>query len=114
MSLAERQAQLWLRRYGVIFRALLARESCAIAWYEMLLACRRLEARGEIRGGRFVSGFAGEQYALPQAMEALRAQRHLAPVGVAPGVAAADPLNLAGIILPGERIPAQRLETAAG
>ena len=110
---AERQAKLWLRRYGVIFRALLARESSAVPWYEMLLACRRLEARGEIRGGRFVSGFAGEQYALPQAVEALRAVRQLPACEPSP-CSAADPLNLAGIILPGERIPAQRLALVAG
>jgi ATP-dependent Lhr-like helicase len=109
---AERQAKLWLRRYGVIFRALLARESSAVPWYEMLLACRRLEARGEIRGGRFVSGFAGEQYALPQAVEALRAVRQLPAAEPSP-CSAADPLNLAGIILPGERIPAQRLALVA-
>ncbi|MGN6591273.1 MAG: Lhr family helicase, partial [Terriglobales bacterium] len=110
---AERQAKLWLRRYGVIFRALLARETSAVPWYEVLLACRRLEARGEIRGGRFVSGFAGEQYALPQAVEALRAVRRLPPAE-AVACSAADPLNLAGIILPGERIPAQRLALVAG
>ncbi|MGH9486928.1 MAG: DEAD/DEAH box helicase [Terriglobales bacterium] len=113
MQLAERQAELWLRRYGVIFKALLARESSAISWYQILLACRRLEARGEIRGGRFVSGFAGEQYALPQAVEALRAVRKLAETSGA-RISAADPLNLAGILLPGERIPAQRLEMVAG
>ncbi len=104
---AENQARLWLRRYGVIFRALLAREPSAIPWYEVLLACRRLEARGEIRGGRFVSGFAGEQYALPQAVEALRALRRSSDsqtAGAAPTVAAADPLNLAGILLPGQRV----------
>ncbi|TAN22053.1 MAG: DEAD/DEAH box helicase [Acidobacteria bacterium] len=114
MALAERQAQLWLRRYGVIFKALLAREASALPWYEILLACRRLEARGEIRGGRFVSGFAGEQYALPQAVEALKAQRRLTPDARTAAIAAADPLNLAGIILPGERVPSQRLELVAG
>jgi ATP-dependent Lhr-like helicase len=74
-ALAEQQARQWLRRYGVIFKAGLDAESSALGWYEVLLACRRLEARGEIRGGRFVSGFAGEQYALPQAVEALRILR---------------------------------------
>lgn len=89
--LAEQQALLWLRRYGVLFRLVVERESSALGWYEVLLACRRLEARGEIRGGRFVSGFAGEQYALPQAVEALRSLRRLEP-GAHPSVAAADPL----------------------
>ncbi|HVA63840.1 MAG TPA: hypothetical protein VNF74_08960, partial [Terriglobales bacterium] len=82
-ELAERQASQWLRRYGVIFKAGLEEESSAVGWYEVLLACRRLEARGEIRGGRFVTGFAGEQYALPQAVEALRAVRKLAPAAAA-------------------------------
>ena len=77
-ALAEQQARQWLRRYGVIFKAGLEAESSAVGWYEVLLACRRLEARGEIRGGRFVSGYAGEQYALPQAVEALRIVRRVA------------------------------------
>ncbi len=77
-ALAEQQARQWLRRYGVIFKAGLEAETSALGWYEVLLACRRLEARGEIRGGRFVSGFAGEQYALPQAVEALRLVRRVA------------------------------------
>ncbi|MGH9475798.1 MAG: DEAD/DEAH box helicase [Terriglobales bacterium] len=114
MALAERLARLWLRRYGVIFKALLAREMSAVPWYELLLACRRLEARGEIRGGRFVSGFAGEQYGLPQAVESLRAARSVAYGAESASTSAADPLNLAGIILPGERVPAQRLEMVAG
>ncbi|MGH9520191.1 MAG: Lhr family helicase, partial [Terriglobales bacterium] len=85
-------ALLWLRRYGVLFRLVVERESSALGWYEVLLACRRLEARGEIRGGRFVSGFAGEQYALPQAVEALRSLRRLEPAAVPP-IAATDPLT---------------------
>ncbi|MGH9393654.1 MAG: Lhr family helicase, partial [Terriglobales bacterium] len=113
-ALAERQARQWLRRYGVIFRAALERESSALPWYDVLLACRRLEARGELRGGRFVSGFAGEQFALPQAVEALRALRRNAasfgPAAEAAGLCAADPLNLVGILLPGERIPAHYRE----
>ncbi|HXR97178.1 MAG TPA: DEAD/DEAH box helicase [Terriglobales bacterium] len=100
-DLAERQARLWLRRYGVIFKALLARESSALPWYDVLLACRRLEARGEIRGGRFVSGFAGEQYALPHAVEALRAVRRLGATPFASeALAASDPLRLEGVLLP--------------
>lgn len=106
--LAERLAKQWLRRYGVIFRVLLDRESSALPWYDVLLAYRRLEARGEIRGGRFVSGFAGEQFALPHAVESLRALRDRTSGEASPDLAVspADPLNLAGIILPGERIPA--------
>ncbi|MGH9472419.1 MAG: DEAD/DEAH box helicase [Terriglobales bacterium] len=104
---AERHAQQLLRRYGVLLRALMERESPPLAWYELLLACRRLEARGEIRGGRFVSGFAGEQYALPEAVEALRAARKLPPLARPLRVAASDPLNLVGILTPGERVPAQ-------
>ena len=69
-------------------------------------AFRRLEARGEIRGGRFVDGFVGEQFALPVAVESLRATRKLAPSGEILTISAADPLNLVGIIVPGERIPA--------
>src|SRR6185312_7921452 len=110
----------WLRRYGIIFKALLARESCAISWYEVLLALRRLEARGEIRGGRFLSGFAGEQFALPHAVESLKLFRRLpsqpstetAPEPIAP-IAPADPLNLIGILLPGDRVPATRSDLVA-
>ena len=95
-----------LRRYGVVFRELLTRESSELPWREVLIALRRLEDRGEIRGGRFVSGFLGEQFALPLAADSLRASRSLAPAGETVRIAAADPLNLVGIILPGERIPA--------
>jgi ATP-dependent Lhr-like helicase len=94
-----------LTRYGILFRDLLARESNAPKWRDLLGILRRLEARGEIRGGRFVSGFGGEQFALPPAVDSLRAARNrdcLATIAVA----AADPANLAGIIIPGERVPA--------
>ena len=97
-----------LRRYGVVFRDLLARETNLPRWRELQIAFRRLEDRGEIRGGRFVDGFLGEQFALPEAVESLRAQRKQ-PSGSQSErviVAAADPLNLVGIIVPGERIPA--------
>ena len=102
------EAACWmlLRRYGVVFRELLARESVLPKWREVLIALRRLEDRGEIRGGRFVSGFLGEQFALPVALESLRASRSQAPTGEAISISAADPLNLAGIIVPGERVPA--------
>ena len=84
----------------------MAREGCAVSWYEILVACRRLEARGEIRGGRFVSGLPGEQYALAHAVEALRATRRLEPLAAPIRIAAADPLNLAGILVPGDRVAA--------
>jgi ATP-dependent Lhr-like helicase len=97
-----------LRRYGVVFRDLLTRETNLPRWRELQIGYRRLEDRGEVRGGRFVDGFVGEQFALPVAVESLRAHRKL-PQN-APGerviIAAADPLNLVGIIVPGERIPA--------
>jgi ATP-dependent Lhr-like helicase len=84
----------------------MARESLAFRWRDILVVLRRLEGRGEVRGGRFVDGFLGEQFALPQAVESLRAARKAAESGETVSVSAADPLNLAGIILPGERIPA--------
>ena len=95
-----------LRRYGVVFRDLLARESVVPKWRELLLGFRRLEDRGEIRGGRFVSGFIGEQFALPVAVESLRATRNLPPASEVVSVSAADPLNLVGILVPGERVAA--------
>ncbi|MFY9558667.1 MAG: DEAD/DEAH box helicase [Terriglobales bacterium] len=95
-----------LRRYGVVFRDLLARESNLPRWRELQIAFRRLEDRGEVRGGRFVDGFLGEQFALPVAVESLRANRKLPLAGERITIAAADPLNLVGIIVSGERIPA--------
>jgi ATP-dependent Lhr-like helicase len=95
-----------LRRYGVVFREMLARESNLPKWREMLIALRRLEDRGEVRGGRFVNGFLGEQFALPEAVESLRAMRNLPASGDVITISAADPLNLVGIIVPGERVPA--------
>jgi ATP-dependent Lhr-like helicase len=95
-----------LARYGVVFRELMARETIVPAWRELLLCFRRLEDRGELRGGRFVSGFLGEQFALPLAVESLRSLRATEPCGEVVSVAAADPLNLVGILLPGERLPA--------
>jgi ATP-dependent Lhr-like helicase len=102
-------ARILLCRYGVLFRELLAREANAPRWRDLLPILRRLEARGEIRGGRFVSGPFGEQYALPEAADSLRkARTHLAshPDQSPITVAAADPLNLAGILVPGDRVPA--------
>jgi ATP-dependent Lhr-like helicase len=95
-----------LRRYGIVFRDLLPREANLPPWRELLTGFRRLEDRGEIRGGRFVDGFLGEQYALPVAVESLRATRHEAATGEVVILSAADPLNLVGILVPGERVPA--------
>jgi ATP-dependent helicase Lhr and Lhr-like helicase len=101
-------AQAWalLRRYGVVFRRLLAREANAVPWRELTRVYRRLEARGEIRGGRFVSGVSGEQFARPDAVERLRETRRTAPDGRFVVISAADPLNLAGIVTTGERVRA--------
>jgi ATP-dependent Lhr-like helicase len=95
-----------LKRYGVIFREVIARETIVPRWRELLIALRRLEDRGEVRGGRFVTGFIGEQFALPMAVESLRAMRDRAPAGETVTISAADPLNLVGIILPGGRVSA--------
>src|ERR1700724_3923030 len=95
-----------LRRYGVVFRDLLLRETNLPRWRELQIGYRRLEDRGEVRGGRFVDGFLGEQFALPAAVESLRATRQLPPGGELTTVSAADPLNLVGIIVPGDRTPA--------
>jgi ATP-dependent helicase Lhr and Lhr-like helicase len=95
-----------LKRYGVIFREVIARETIVPRWRELLIALRRLEDRGEVRGGRFVSGFIGEQFALPMAVESLRASRDSKATGEIVTISAADPLNLVGIILPGGRVSA--------
>jgi ATP-dependent Lhr-like helicase len=102
------EATCWmlLRRYGVVFRETLARESNLPKWRELLIAFRRLEDRGEVRGGRFVNGFLGEQFALPEAVESLRAMRNLPVSGEIVTISAADPLNLVGFIVPGERVAA--------
>jgi ATP-dependent Lhr-like helicase len=94
-----------LRRYGVVFREILTRESMVPRWRELLITYRRLEDRGEIRGGRFVSGFLGEQFALPIAIESLRAGTKQEAHGEIVTISPADPLNLVGIVIPGERIP---------
>jgi ATP-dependent Lhr-like helicase len=97
-------ARALLRRTGVVFRKTLAREKIPIPWRDLLRVLRTLEARGDVRGGRFVGGFDGEQYALPEAVELLRAVRRR---GDTPPlqVAAADPLNFRGILTPDGRIP---------
>jgi len=106
---AEKQveAMCWmlLRRYGVVFRDLLSREKNIPRWRDLFMMFRRLEDRGEIRGGRFVAGFAGEQFALPYAVESLRAvKKEIKQEGVS--ISTVDPLNLVGIILPGNRVSA--------
>jgi ATP-dependent Lhr-like helicase len=96
-----------LRRYGVLFRDLLERESTLPKWRDLQPMLRRMEARGEVRGGRFLSGFSGEQFALPEALDSLReARRSSVPAAIPIQVAAADPLNLVGIVIPGERVSA--------
>jgi ATP-dependent Lhr-like helicase len=102
------EAACWmlLRRYGIVVRDLLARESNLPTWRELLMGFRRLEDRGEIRGGRFVDGFLGEQFALPVAVELVREMRNLPLSGETMTLSAADPLNLVGILVPGERVPA--------
>ncbi len=99
-------AWVLLRRYGVVCRRLLTREACRVTWRELAQVYRRLEARGEIRGGRFVSGMSGEQFALPDAVERLRDVRRGAADGRLLTISAADPLNLHGIVTAGERIRA--------
>jgi ATP-dependent Lhr-like helicase len=93
-----------LQRYGVIVRKLLDRESINVPWRDLLRMFRRLEARGEIRGGRFVGGFSGEQFATTEAVQLLRSIRRTAPAEVMISLSAADPLNLIGIITPGGRL----------
>jgi ATP-dependent helicase Lhr and Lhr-like helicase len=108
-SHTESVARQLLRRYGVVFRDLLGREALALSWRDLLVEYRRMELQGEIRGGRFVNGFTGEQFALPEAVESLRAVRKRNETGAASHdikLSASDPLNLAGVILPGPRVPA--------
>ena len=102
------EAVAWtlLRRWGVVFRRVIDREGALPPWRDLLRCYRRLEARGEIRGGRFVAGFSGEQYALPDAVAALRAARKKAHDGALVAVSAADPLNVVGVLTPGKRVPA--------
>lgn len=106
-NLADRVAGQLLARYGVVFRELVVRESFTVPWREVLRALRRREARGGVRGGRFVAGFIGEQYALPEAVEGLRRVRREERTGESVRIRPCDPLNLVGILLPGPRVPAQ-------
>jgi len=102
----EKFARVLLRRYGVVFRRLLEREGFPVTWYELGRAYRRWEARGEIRGGYFVGGVSGEQFALPEAIGLLRSIRKSSSNGELITLSAADPLNLQGVLTPGARIPA--------
>lgn len=105
LEVLESIAHTLLKRYGVVFRRLLEREEPLPPWRELLYVLRRMEARGEVRGGRFVDGFSGEQFAVPEAVGLLRKSRKEG-IDEWTALSAADPLNLTGIILPGERIPA--------
>lgn len=110
-ELAEAVAEQLLARWGVVFRDLRAMETLAVPWREVLWALRRLEARGVIRGGRFVTGFTGEQFALPAAVDELRRVRRSERSGERVEVSATDPLNLTGIVTPGPRVPAVATRT---
>jgi ATP-dependent Lhr-like helicase len=100
----EHIARVLLQRYGVVFRAVLEKEENLPPWRELHYVYRRLEARGEVRGGRFVSGFSGEQFALPEAAGALRAAANATGIERV-SVSAVDPLNLVGVLTPGEKVP---------
>lgn len=110
-ELAEAVAGQLLLRWGVVFRELLVRESLGVGWRSILLALRRLEARGLVRGGRFVTGFSGEQFALPEAYETLRTVSSGGTDGHPVRLSAADPLNLTGVLVSGPRVPAVRTRT---
>ncbi len=109
----EAWANVLLNRYGVVFRDLLTREAAAPPWREIVPTLRRMEARGEVLGGRFVSGVAGEQYATSSAIERLRHLRDQPPSNTWHVISAVDPLNLVGIVTPDARIPAKRSNTLA-
>jgi ATP-dependent Lhr-like helicase len=102
----ESSCWMLLRRYGIVIRDVLVREANLPPWRELCMAFRRLEDRGEIRGGRFVDGSIGEQFALPVAVDSVRAMRKLEATGETITLSAADPLNLVGILVPGDRVPA--------
>ena len=106
-ALLERLVGLLLRRYGVLCWQLLQRESAVLPpWRDLLRACHRLEARGEIRGGRFIAGLSGEQFADPAAIAPLREWRQRPAEDLWVCVSALDPLNLVGTLLPGAKVPA--------
>ena len=99
-------AMVFLRRYGVVFRKVLERESLSPPWRDLVRALRVLELRGEVRGGRFVEGVTGEQYALPEAVAALREARRKQKHGKLVSISASDPLNLTGLVTPRKRVSA--------
>jgi ATP-dependent Lhr-like helicase len=101
-------ARQLLQRWGVVFRDLAVRETLAPPWHDLLVELRRMEARGEIRGGRFAGAFLGEQFALPEALDLLRAVRRAGESGDLPEASPSDPLHLAGVLLPGPRRPAEQ------
>jgi ATP-dependent Lhr-like helicase len=106
-ALCEAVAEQWVSRWGVVFRELATTERCALPYRDVVYALRRLEARGVLRGGRFVTGFTGEQYALPEAVAQLRAVRKEPRRGTRIELSACDPLNLTGVLFSGPRVPAQ-------
>lgn len=110
-ELCEAVVEQWIARWGVVFYELVATETCALPWRELIQALRRLEARGVVRGGRFVTGFSGEQYASPEAVEQLRALRREPRTGQRITLSACDPLNLTGVLFAGARVPALRAHT---
>jgi ATP-dependent Lhr-like helicase len=112
-ELAEAVAELLLNRWGVVFRDLAVHDSMVFPWRDLQRALRRLEDRGLVKGGRFVSGFSGEQYALPAAAEQLAHVRKLPRTGERVVVNAADPLNLVGLVVPGATVPAIRTRQVA-
>ncbi|HLK93708.1 MAG TPA: DEAD/DEAH box helicase [Polyangia bacterium] len=107
----ETLARQYIKRYGVVFRDLLAREGQAPAWRDLVRVYRRMEMSGELRGGRLVGGFVGEQFAAPEAVDALRATRRQERRGEVVRLSACDPLNLVGIISPGPRVQATLANT---
>jgi ATP-dependent Lhr-like helicase len=109
-DLAEALADQLLDRWGVVFYDLVATERPAVRWRDLQWALRRMEDRGLVAGGRFVRGFSGEQFALPQAAEALTAIRRAGPSDRTVRVSGADPLNLTGVVLPGDRVAARATE----
>jgi ATP-dependent helicase Lhr and Lhr-like helicase len=110
-ELAETVAEQLLNRWGVVFRDLALRDSLRLPWRDIQWALRRLEDRGLVRGGRFVSGFSGEQYVLPAAAEQLAHVRKLPRTGERVVVNATDSLNLVGLIVPGDTVSAVRTNT---
>jgi ATP-dependent Lhr-like helicase len=107
-SLAEAVAEQLLLRWGVVIRELVQREVLSVPYRDVIWALRRLEARGSVRGGRFVAGFVGEQYALPEAVELLRSVRKSDRKGELVRLSACDPLNLIGVVVPGPKVPSIR------